>query len=251
MTADLWAACDGPATLRPLAGTLIRIVESQVQVATHRLVSTLEEQALLEDLLESVKPPFPAAAQGLHYLLATPFRYPPLRHGSRFGRRHEPSLFYGSLSLSTVLAEAAYYRLVFWHGMAVPPKSAITTQHTVFSVGYGGDRGIRLQHPPFETWQAALTHPADYSVSQALGTAMREAGVQAFEFVSARDSAGGLNVALFGPGALTGRRPESSQNWLAETWGEQVGFYCHEEARVHHFQLEAFKVDGRLPVPAA
>lgn len=250
MNPDIWRACDGPTTLRDLAGTLVRIVESQAQIATHRLVSTLEEQALLEELLEAVKPPAPAAARGLHYLLATPFRYPPLRHGSRFGRRHEPSLFYGSLSLDTVLAEAAYYRLVFWQGMTVPPKSPLTTQHTVFSVDYGCTRGVQLQLPPFAQWRASLTHPADYSLTQALGSAMREGGVEAFEFVSARDPAGGLNVALYSPAALTGRRPENNQNWLAETSATHVGFYCHEEARVHHFDAAAFLVEGALPVPA-
>jgi hypothetical protein len=250
VTADLWTACEGPTALCPLAGTLVRIVESQEQIATHRLVSTLEEQAVLEEVLETSKPPRPAAAHGLHYLLATPFRYPPLRHGSRFGRRHEPSLLYGSLQLDTVLAEAAYYRLLFWRGMAVPPKPPLTTQHAVFSADYGCERGIRLHHPPFDSWRATLTDPSDYSASQALGSAMREAGVEAFEFVSARDPAAGLNVALFSPAALTGRRPESCQNWLAETSGDRVGFYCHEEARVHHFEAASFLVDGVLPVAA-
>ena len=32
------------------------------------------------------------------YLLRAPWRYPPLRWGSRFGRRFEPGLFYGALS---------------------------------------------------------------------------------------------------------------------------------------------------------
>jgi len=32
------------------------------------------------------------------------------------------SLFYGSLSIETVLFESAYYRFVFWQGMTVPPN---------------------------------------------------------------------------------------------------------------------------------
>ena len=59
-------------------GRLLRLVESQEQVATNSLVRTLAEQALLEDLIEASKPPLPATGHGLHYLLATPFRYPPL-----------------------------------------------------------------------------------------------------------------------------------------------------------------------------
>src|SRR5688500_8455099 len=97
---DGWAACLADARPVALEGEVLRLVESQEQVATNRLVDTLSEQALLEEPLEATKPPVPlAAAPTLDYLLSTPFRYPPLRHGSRFGRRTEPSLFYASRTL--------------------------------------------------------------------------------------------------------------------------------------------------------
>lgn len=54
-----------------------------------------------------------------HYLLATPFRYPPLKV---VGTRSEPSLFYGWPETRTVPAEAASYRFVFWSGMATPRR---------------------------------------------------------------------------------------------------------------------------------
>jgi hypothetical protein len=72
------------------------MVESQQQIATSSLVDDLAEQALLEELIERSKPPLRSGTERLHYLLATPFRYPPLRHGSRFGGRFEPSLLYGA-----------------------------------------------------------------------------------------------------------------------------------------------------------
>lgn len=78
---EIWRQCKGERHIRPLQGRLVRLVESQEQVATLQLVDTLEEQALLEELLESSKPPVPADAEPLHYLLKTPFRYPPLRWG--------------------------------------------------------------------------------------------------------------------------------------------------------------------------
>ena len=56
-------------------------------IATRKLVDSLAEQELLEKLLEGAKPPAPGAR--VHYLLSTPFRYPPLPHGSRFGRATE------------------------------------------------------------------------------------------------------------------------------------------------------------------
>jgi len=250
MNVDIWAEAGAGAPVAALEGELLRLVESQEQVATNRLVDTLEEQALLESLLEAAKPALPKAADGLHYLLATPFRYPPLRHGSRFGGRFEPSLFYAALTTPTVLAESAYYRLVFWHGMAVPPSSPLMTQHTLFGARWRCARGLRLQLEPFDRWRDALVDPADYRATQQLGSGMRAAGIEAFEYVSARDPAGGLNVALFTPAALATRRPTFMQAWLAETGASGVRFYSAEERALQRFPLEQFLVAGRLPTPA-
>lgn len=82
---DIWAACAGAGRLDRVEGIACRVVESQEQIATAGLVGSLEKQHVLEDLIESTKPPLPANAAHLHYLLATPFRYPPLVRGSCFG----------------------------------------------------------------------------------------------------------------------------------------------------------------------
>lgn len=233
-----------------LAGTLLRLVGSQEQVATGRLVGSLARQALLEDMLEATKPPWRKGTEALHYLLSTPFRYPPPKHGSRFGSRGEPSLLYGSLETRTVLAEAAYYRFVFWNGMARPPAGKLDTQHTLFAAAYRTGRGLQLQAPPFADHRAALASPTGYQTSQALGTAMRAAGIEAFEFVSARAPEGGLNVALFGPGALAGNAPLSQEAWLCETSARHVRFRPAPGPGLHEFPLTSFLVAGALPWPA-
>lgn len=250
MTVDIWADCGHRSSPVLLDGAIHRLVESQEQVATNALVNTLAEQALLEDMLEATKPPPPAAAAGLHYLLLTPFRYPPLRYGSRFGRRTEPSLFYGARELHTVLAESAYYRYVFWTGMATPPDAPLNTRHTVFEVAIRTERGLRLQDPPFDTHADELQSRSSYSATQELGHAMREQGVEAFEYRSARDAEGGLNVALFTPGALAAKRPASQVEWLCETRPDSVRFYSQELRAVLQFPLQQFLVDGALPTPA-
>lgn len=237
-------AANRPVTL---SGTVLRMVKSQEQVATNRLVSSLERQSLLEDMLEQTKPPLRAGSEGLHYLLATPFRYPPLRHGSRFGRRNQPSLFYGSTVAATVLAEAAYYRFLFWYGMTDPPTKKIDTQHTLFAAGYRSDKGVRLQSPPFDAYRVLLGDPSDYTETQALGTAMREAGIEAFEFVSARDPAQGINVALFTPAAFTERQPVMQSAWLCELTATQVRFREAHSHATHGFPLGMFLVEGGLP----
>jgi len=247
---NLWEECGLEGHIEPVDGTLTRIVESQEQVATTGLVDTLEEQGLLEDMLDTAKPPPRLGSEGLHYLLMTPFRYPPLRHGSRFGRRYEPSILYGSLSAEAALAEAAYYRLVFRAGMETPPASPIRSRHTLFRANYQTDRGLRLHQPPCSEKRSILTDPADYAATQALGSAMRDAGVLAFEFHSARDPQGGINVGLFEPTALASRAPTGQEQWLCEVTGDQVTFLHPTSRRIERFPATTFHVDGQLPQPA-
>lgn len=249
MTPD-WDACLAESPPARLSGVLLRLVESQEQVATSRLVGSLERQAALESMLEATKPALRTGSGALHYLLATPFRYPPLKHGSRFGTRSEPSLFYGSLEPRTVLAEAAYYRFVFWHGMATPPAGKLDTQHTLFGAAYRTGQGLRLQAPPFAAHHTAFASKTDYRASQALGAAMRAAGVEAFEFPSARDPQGGINVALFTPRAFARKAPVSQEAWLCELTGERVRFRPARGRDLYDFPLAVFEVAGRLPWPA-
>jgi RES domain len=250
VTSDIWSACRSAAEAIVLEGAVWRLVESQEQVATNSLVHTLAEQALLEQLIESTKPAPPPAAAGLHYLLLTPFRYPPLRYGSRFGRRTEPSLYYGSRGTQTVLAESAYYRFVFWSGMETAPDEPLNTRHTVFCTDVRTARGLRLQEPPFAEFADRIRDRSHYDSTQALGTAMRESGIEAFEYCSARDEEGGINVALFSPAALASRRPHHQVEWLCETRAQTVRFYSHEAHELRQFPLQQFLVDGALPTPA-
>ena len=247
----IWSECDGPKHSRPIAGTLYRLVESQEQVATLGYVDTLEEQALLESMLEDVKPAYPEGTSGLHYLLKTPFRYPPLKWGSRFGQRHEPSLFYAGQAIEPTLAESAYYRFVFWYSMDGEPVSdRIRTEHTLFSARYSTQHGIRLQEAPFDVYEADLRHPASYAECQALGTAMRDSGIEAFEYHSARDLQAGLCVALFSPSAFTSKRPLRSNQWLCELGATEVSFKKLGTHTVTTFQVSTFFFKDRLPMPA-
>lgn len=231
-----------------LAGQLWRMVESQSQVATIELVDSLQEQAILEQLIEVSKPPRPESAENLHYLLATPFRYPPLRWGSRFGQRHEPSIFYGSLTAETVFAEAAYYRLLFWFGMAdPPPEQQLITQHELFSARYRCSPGLKLQKRPFDRHYSIIAHRKEYGMTQVLGAAMRAVEVQGFEFPSARCPDSGINIGLFTPSALAGQRPDQQQRWVCEIVPKMIRF--RGEGRLVEFPWDLFFVGGALPRP--
>jgi hypothetical protein len=248
---DLWAECREGLAIGPLGGSLLCMVESQQQVATLSLVDDLAEQALLEALIEGSKPTTPASAGRLHYLLATPFRYPPQRHGSHFGRRFEPSLFYGASRIETLLAEAAYYRFVFWSGMVLPPPSGrLLTQHQVFSARWHTQAGVRLQDPPYAARRVPLRHPCDYGPTQALGAHLRAAGVGGFEYPSARDPQAGVNIALLLPDALASGSPDMREPWLCETRPDLVRFSCPTRPSLHELPLALFASDGELPRPA-
>lgn len=247
----IWEACEGATHLQTIAGTAWRLVESQEQIATLGYVDTLEEQALLEELLDSVKPPYPANSETFHYLLKTPFRYPPLRWGSRFGRIHEPGIFYAGCDPKTTLAESAFYRFIFWYSIDnTPIKNSITSAHTLFSVNYATPQGVRLQAAPFDQFQQQLTHPHDYFQTQQLGSAMRAGKVEAFEYQSARDPNKKICVGLFIPAALTQKKPTDMTQWLCELSATEVAFKQLGKKDILRFALENFLVNGKLPLPA-
>jgi RES domain len=248
----IWQMCQGATQIRPLSATVTRIVESQEQVATTLLVDSAAEQNLLEQLLDHSKPAPPQGAQAYHYLLWTPFRYPPLPYGSRFGQRMQPGIFYASLSARTALAECAYYRLVFMSGMSVPPPGArLTTEHTAFAVQVDTARGVHLDAAPFRQHADAISHPARYDASQLLGVAMRDAGVAAFTYCSARDAQGGVNLGAFQLDALKSRKPEARQQWICTTTLEHVDFIeVHASTLPQSFALASFLASGSLPIPA-
>jgi hypothetical protein len=249
MAVDLWELCRQGLEPKPMAGELVRIVESQEQIATAYLVDDLAEQALLETLLERSKPPLRPGTEGLHFLLATPFRYPPLPHGSRFGTRHEPGLLYGSLTWVTALAETAYYRLVFWSGMEHPPPSGkLLSRHTALGIEYQSESGLGLQYPPCAEYRETLTDPEHYTSPQRLGAKLRELGIEVIEYPSARDP--GLNAALLTPQALARPHPSWQQAWLCETRSARVQFSGDQPPRLVSFPLQRFLIAGRLPQPA-
>ncbi|MEX2962194.1 RES family NAD+ phosphorylase [Microbulbifer sp. TYP-18] len=250
-------------TSRRLLGKLYRIVESQEEVATRSLVDNLHKQEVLESLLEWSKPARLPGCESLHYLLATPFRYPPLPWGSRFGTVAESGIFYGSKTVPTVLAEAAFYRLRFYSDMVEPPPNALTSYHNIFSAKYRIPNGIRLQDSAWRDCWTSLADPANYGFCQQLGVQLRGEGVGGIETLSARAiqsglaapplmGAEGINIALFDPDSLLNRPPAQEADVTAETSAEGVTFLVKsaDTVKTHPYEAEAFAVGGCLPEPA-
>ncbi len=220
----------------------------------------MEEHEILEFLIEQSKPPIPKGPEfnGLDYLLSTPFRYPPLEHGSRFGKISEPSLWYGSLDVETALAEVAYYRFHFLRASEAVYK-IVELELTSFVTDIATPKGIDLSVPPFLDFRTDISSPLQYQVSQALGRAMREDAVEAFVYFSARrrcdshDKEHCKNVALFTPRAFKHKKHKSKSEiaWKCVTTEYSVEFYAKAGAKQKiRYSLEDFLVEGIFPLPA-
>jgi len=254
MSPSIWTRCGGRASERRLACSPWRVVEAQHLLSSRKLVDSQEEYDLLERLLDDSKPALPGGREfaGLHPLLSTPFRYPPLRHGSRFGRRTERSLWYGAEALETAFAEHAYYRLLLFEGTkaALAPN---TITASAFQAKVETAHGVDLAATPFDAHRKAIASPTTYAATQQLGAEMRADGVEAFRYPSARCPRGGVNVALFTPAAFAAKSPRKLQSWFCTVTAQLGVEYRRQEVgevRQVDFRRAGFLVGGALPRPA-
>ncbi len=253
MSQSIWTQCGGASNLRGYEGDAWRVVQSQQLVGTRKLVESEDEHELLEQLIDNAKPPPPKGPgfEGLHYLLATSFRYPPLRYGSRFGTRADPGIWYGGERIDTVLAEVAYYRLVFLDGTAAD-LTPLMVELWAFQAALRTDRAVDLEDGAFREFHDALFSKVAYDAPQQVGHDMREDGVTLFRYRSARDRNGGANIGVFSPTVFARKRPFNFKTWHCVVMHDGVEFSRKdfvEKARTT-FPRTDFEVDGVIPAPA-
>jgi len=193
-------------------GALWRMVEAQHVAATMKLVDDQREQDLLEALLEDSKPAPPRDTLGLDYLLATPFRYPTRRYGSRFRGPADPGVFYGAESVRTAGAELGYWRWMFLQD-AVDLARLEPVAHTAFSTTVDSTV-VDLRSPPFDADAAAWTAPRDYTRTQAFARVARAAPVGAIMYASVRSPEPCWCIAVLAASAFASRKPNDRR----ETW---------------------------------
>jgi len=212
-----------------------------------KVVDTLTEQSLLEDLLERTKPPVPADCRELHYLLSTPFRYgAPYPSGSRFRRAgFTAGVFYGSAAPATAVGELAFHRLLFYADSPATPWPRTAGEYTVFSVRFRTAHGLDLTMPPLNADEDRWTDRGDYRACQDLAAAAREAGLNVLKYASAR-MATGVNLALLTCSAFPSRQPEERQTWRMHLGPHGARALCDfPEARLE-FDRRAFAADPRI-----
>ncbi len=181
----------------------------------------------------------------------SPFRYPPLKHGSRFGNTFEPSLWYGALKIETALREVAYYRLLFLHDTKADLK--LTIPLSAYSVKAFSEKALDLTKDPFASFHDKISSPVTYEVSQPLGTEMRKNAVELFVYYSARTSALEKKGGVFYPRVFTDKK-------LLQ---EPLGWNCYADKTVVEFRrinkaskeekiicrAEEFQYNGNLSYP--
>jgi hypothetical protein len=215
MSLPIWTPAALSSEFRPLSAAVWRLVEAQHRVSTMKLVDSVEEQAVLEDLLEETKPALPPQCEGLDYLLATPFRYgAAYPHGSRFRRAGRTAgVYYAAFEISTAIAEMAFYRLLFFAESPATPLPSNAAEYTAFAVPIESGRVLDLTLPPLVRDRAVWEDRQDYTACQALADAARAAGAEAIVYRSVRDPSAGRNLALLDAVAFAAREPAERQTW--------------------------------------
>jgi len=114
------------------------------------------------------------------------------------------------------------------------------------------DRAVDLTLKPFDKHQPIISSKTDYAASQRLGREMRDAGVEMFRYVSARDTLTGINIGLFLPTAFAAKKPKQRQSWFGVANLDAVEFSRKDGTRgpVYRMLRTEYEVDGRLPSPA-
>lgn len=205
---------------------LWRAVEAQHRVATMSLVDNLDEQHLLEQMLESSKPPLPASAgPGDDYLLTTPFRYTST-YPSRFRRPNERGVWYGAEDLPTACAEVGYWRWRFFMDSEGLRTKELRAELTLFQARVRG-RNIDLTVEPWSDLRHVWCDRNDYSECQALAAAARANDVSWIRYCSARWPQG-MCAAVFSPSVLDRPNPQRAQTWLCRISATQLHF-THEQ----------------------
>ena len=247
MSQPIWTPAALRSEAQPLTRSGWRLVEAQHRVSTLKLVDSLAEQALLEEILEETKPPLPEPCRGLDYLLATPFRYRPYPQGSRFRRAGlTPGVWYGAERVATAVAEMVFYRYLFQAESPATPFPDDAAEYTAFSARIATPAALDLTAGVLARDAALWTHLTEYDPCQALAEAAREAGAEVIRYASVRDPRRGANLAVLGCAAFGARAPATRQ-----TWRIRIGASGAQALREHpplglEFARADFAADPRL-----
>jgi hypothetical protein len=211
------------------------------------LVDSLSDQERLEALLDQTKPALPSGCGHLHYLLFTPFRYPPSRRGSRWRPPHATyGAFYAAESVETAAIETAFHRVLILAESPRLPLPGQPTERRGFAARVDTAFLLDLTRPPFDAQSARWTHPEDYGPTQALAKAAVAEGITALRATSARDPVRRANVTVLDCGAFATREPTAMQTWRLFIRPSVVHAWCEAPRLRLEIPLADFASDPRI-----
>jgi hypothetical protein len=248
MSSSTWTPAALSSEAQTLSGTCWRLVEAQHHVSTLKVVDTVEEQGVLEDLLQKTKPSLPPECEHLHYLLSTPFRYGAVYPtGSRFRRPGlTEGVFYAAEEPHTAVAEIVFYRLLFYAESPDTPWPPNAAEYTAFSAAYSTNKGIDLTKGKLQRDNALWMDLTNYGPCQGLSDTARSANIGIIRYMSVRDPRQGFNLALLKCQVFTKSKPVSEQTWhirLSDAGGQAI---CESPKSGITFGRDAFRADPRI-----
>ena len=248
MSSTIWTPDALSSEARRYEGQGWRVVEAQHVVSTLKLVDTLDEQKILEELIEETKPAIPVDCRHLDYLLATPFRYDTAYpKGSRFRRAGQThGVYYASERPDTAIAETVFHRLLFFAESPRTPWPSEAAEYTAFAAALFTGRAIDLTLPPLATSRAMWRNPINYAPCQNLADAARIADLELIRHESARDPDSGVNLAVLVCKVFSKPRPINRQTWRIRLGPAGAQAICEFPRHEQEFSPETFADDPRL-----
>nr|WP_315188672.1 RES family NAD+ phosphorylase [uncultured Albidiferax sp.] len=213
LESDIWRAVDGLEGLTAL-----------------RLVDTLAELQVLEQILAASLPPLPTGTAHLEPWLTSPFRHTVL-HPSRFRPAQTTGIWYGADSPEAACAEVGYWRWRFLTDSDGLRGSHLVGPLTLFHAVVSG-LCLNLESPPWHDHAAVWSDPRDTRACLALADLAQAQSVQWIRYPSAR-SPDGFCAAVFDPQALSVVAPHAQETWVLKVSAQRLIFgHAHERVEV-------------------
>ena len=190
-----------------------------------KMVDTLEEQAELERLLEASKPNAPS---DLHFLLATPFRYPS-PHGSRFRPGGSLGIWYGAEAVETACTELGYWRWRFLMDSDGLRDGELIVELSLFAANVAG-RALDLSESPWDRRRDDWTSD-DYTACLTLAAETRRRNIQWIRYWSARHVAGHCAAVLDPESFSGGPELKTQQTWHCKVTSKSA-FMRHDDQTI-------------------
>jgi RES domain len=212
-----------------------------------KLSDTLQEQDALERIIDDTKNSVPEECRHLGFLLFTPFRYTPYPFNSRFRRSGAvEGVFYAAEATETAVAEAAFYRLLFYAESPKTPWPANANEHTAFAAAIATPLALDLTRKPLVAQHGAWTDLTDYEPCLHLAEVARAAKVEAIRYESVRDPAGRANIALLTCRAFAESDVVDRQTWHFHLSSTGIRAACEFPKQTLAFDRTTFGRDPRI-----